>query len=182
MTTDTVASDLSTFTKYWGIDLRSTWLEQDNVDKKTLWNFLNLVESDVDSVKTALGVNNPEQVSLSVQLDDTTEEILQAISESKVSIQGTRGYNLEHIVYYVKQSEINTSDMLHEIVDRLRFVTDRIMTMEEALGVGYITDAGSTQYNSYISKVADTQSKTTTEEQPPAEFEDKTTEQPWIIF
>ena len=63
---------------------------------------------------------------------------------------------MEHIVYYVKQSEINTTDILHEIVDRLRFITDRLMTMEEALGVGYITDAGQAGYSAYVSKVVPT--------------------------
>ena len=62
---------------------------------------------------------------------------------------------MEHIVYYVKQSEINTTDILHEIVDRLRFITDRLMTMEEALGVGYITDAGHTVYDDYVSTYLD---------------------------
>ena len=109
-----------------------------------------------------------------MQIADNTETLLTAISDSKVSIQGTRGYNLEHIVYYVKQSEINTADLLHEIVDRLRYVTDRITTMEEALGVGYITDAGATHYNSYISKyvsaTADGNDEVV-EQTPPAEYE-----------
>ena len=82
------------------------------------------------------------------------------IKDAKTGIQGTRGYNLEHIVYYVKQSEINTTDILHEIVDRLRFITDRLMTMEEALGVGYITDAGHTVYNDYVTTTLDQKNHT----------------------
>ena len=57
---ETVASDLSQFTRYWGIDLKSTWTEQDNVDKKTLWNFLNFIDSEVETVQTALGVNQTD--------------------------------------------------------------------------------------------------------------------------
>ena len=55
---------------------------------------------------------------------------------------------MEHIVYFVKQSEINQTDILHEIVDRLRFITERMMLVEEAIGVGYITGAGSA-YGAY---------------------------------
>ena len=54
------------------------------------------------TVKTALGVEDQEQVSISAQLEDQTEEVLTEINAAKVQIQGTRGYNLEHIVYYVK--------------------------------------------------------------------------------
>ena len=184
---DTVAGDLETFTKYWGIDLKSTWIDGSVPEKQTLWSFLNLLDSEMGTVKTALGVEDQEQVSISAQLEDQTEEVLTEINAAKVQIQGTRGYNLEHIVYYVKQSEINTTDILHEIVDRLRFITDRLMTMEEALGVGYITDAGHTVYNEYVSSVIDNaeaqmaQGASTTqataqaapaeEEAPPAEFE-----------
>ena len=182
---DTVASDLETFTKYWGIDLKTTWIQGSDPEKHTLWSFLNLLDNEMGTVKTALGVEDQEQVSISAQLEDQTEEVLSEIRASKVQIQGTRGYNLEHIVYYVKQSEINTTDILHEIVDRLRFITDRLMTMEEALGVGYITDAGHTVYNEYVSTVIDqaerqmqegASSTTTTttsaeNETPPAEYE-----------
>ena len=76
ITCDTVASDLSTFTKYWGIDLKTTWLQQPDVEKQTLWKFLNHIDSEVSTVQTALGVSDSEQVSLSVQVDDATEEIL----------------------------------------------------------------------------------------------------------
>ena len=121
---------------------------------------MNLLDDEMHTLNNAIGVEANEQVSLSVQVDDATEELLQAVNDSKVSIQGTRGYNLEHIVYYVKQSEINTTDILHELVDRLRFVTDRIMTMEEALGVGYITDAGVSKYDSYVTNAVPTKGST----------------------
>ena len=103
---DTVAGDLETFTKYWGIDLKSTWIDGSVPEKQTLWSFLNLLDSEMGTVKTALGVEDQEQVSISAQLEDQTEEVLTEINAAKVQIQGTRGYNLEHIVYYVKQSEI----------------------------------------------------------------------------
>ena len=62
------------------------------------------------------------------------------------------------------------------------------MTMEEALGVGYITDAGHTVYNDYVTKNLDpkiaaaqeemaggsntaTTSAETNDDTPPAEFE-----------
>tara|TARA_B110000503_G_C6995031_1_gene349032 strand:- start:76 stop:582 length:507 start_codon:yes stop_codon:yes gene_type:complete len=164
--------------------LKTSWIDGAVPEKQTLWSFLNLLDSEMGTVKTALGVEDQEQVSLSAQLEDQTEEVLQEIQAAKVQIQGTRGYNLEHIVYYIKQSEINTTDILHEIVDRLRFITDRLMTMEEALGVGYITDAGHTVYNEYVSSVIDNakdmqEGASTTqqaaaaagEEAPPAEFE-----------
>ena len=65
ITCDTVASDLSTFTKYWGIDLKTTWIDGDNADKKTLWTFLNHLDSEITTVKTTLGVEDQEQVSIS---------------------------------------------------------------------------------------------------------------------
>ena len=59
------------------------------------------------------------------------------------------------------------------------------MTMEEALGVGYITDAGHTVYNDYVTKNLDlkheeemaagsntaTTTAETNDDTPPAEFE-----------
>lgn len=34
------------------------------------------------------------------------------------------------------------NDILHEVVDRARFLSDRIKHVEHALGMGYIDDAG----------------------------------------
>ena len=86
LTCDTVASDLATFTKYWGIDLKSTWIDGADADKKTLWNFLNHLDSEISTVKVALGVEDQEQVSISAQLEDQTEELLTTINDAKVSV------------------------------------------------------------------------------------------------
>ena len=126
----TVATDLCTFAQYFGIDMRTTWLEGSDDNKKTLWSFLNLIDSEILNVHDAIGVKGPEQVSISAQMDELAEEMLQSISDSKVAIQGTRGYNLEHIVYYTKQAELNQTDILREIVDRLRFITQRMAIVE----------------------------------------------------
>ena len=76
----------------------------------------------------------------------------------------------------MKQSELNTTDILHEIVDRLRFITQRVITLENALGVGYIGETGS--YNDYVSSiVSDKTDEVVTpaaseETAPPAEYEE----------
>ena len=81
---DTVAGDLETFTKYWGIDLKSTWIDGSVPEKQTLWSFLNLLDSEMGTVKTALGVEDQEQVSISAQLEEQTEEVLTEINAAKV--------------------------------------------------------------------------------------------------
>ena len=82
-------------------------------------------------------------------MDDNTSDIISTINQAKTSIQGTRGYNLEHIVYYIKQAELNQTDILHELIDRMRFVTNRILKLEEGLG-GYVDD--SQTYSSYTTE------------------------------
>jgi hypothetical protein len=69
----------------------------------------------------------------------TTEtEIKAKIQEARISITGDRGYNFEHLVFFVKQSEVNKADLLHEMIDRVRFLTERLYLIEQAIGGGYI--------------------------------------------
>ena len=81
---DTVASDLATFTKYWGIDLKSTWVDQGDESKKTLWTFLNTIHDGVTEVSDFLDAEGGP--SLTEVLEGKTTEVLDAVEASKVSI------------------------------------------------------------------------------------------------
>ncbi len=62
---------------------------------------------------------------------------------------------MEHIVYFVKQSEINQTDQLHEMVDRLRFLTARLELIETALGGDYMygTTDPNVGYSAYTTEL-----------------------------
>ena len=52
------------------------------------------------------------------------------------------GYTLDHVVFFNTKAEKKNLDIMQELVERLRFISDRVVTIEMALGLGYISDIG----------------------------------------
>jgi hypothetical protein len=145
MTNDNVHADFMDLALYFGIkeSPNSSWLHQTNSEKFTLWTFLNFVSDRLNIIKRDIGIDGQDVIpNISSQISTKKEAIEAAVETARLELQGARGYNLEHLVYFVKQSEINQTDMLHEMVDRLRFLTDRLELIEEALGGEYLYGTG----------------------------------------
>ena len=53
-------------------------------------------------------------------------------------MQGVSGFTTEHMIYYIKDSEIKQTDYFHECLDRLRFLTGRLELIEQAFGGAYM--------------------------------------------
>ena len=49
---------------------------------------------------------------------------------------------LGELIDAFKVAEDQVHDELHEVIERVRFITGRLSTLETAMGVGYIDDAG----------------------------------------
>ena len=150
---ETVASDFASFIKAWGIDFKSTWFASHDPTKSTLWNFLSKISDQVGAIHNAIGLHAEDHGGALVTLKDyivtlrsevkndmttATQAIISSTAQEILTLRGT-----------TKASEDRLHDNMHEIVARLRFLTERIKTVESALGIGYIDDAG-IEYKDYV--------------------------------
>jgi hypothetical protein len=108
LTNECVQDDFLDLAYYFGIDMETTWTHSGNTDKNDLWAYLNFMDGRLNVIKSDIGIDGQEVIpNLVSQIDTSQTTIETAIETARVEMQGTRGYNLEHIVYFVKQSEIN---------------------------------------------------------------------------
>ena len=138
---ETVASDLTSLAKYWGIDMKTTWLDQDDETKKTLWAYLTHIDDHLHDVTETLGVDE-DKPPMYQQLEDNTAAVIDSVETAKKGIQGNMGYTLDHVVFFNTKAEKKSLDVMQELVERVRFISDRVVTIEMALGLGYISDIG----------------------------------------
>lgn len=74
-------------------------------------------------------------------MTETTNAIIQATGEELHALANSQS-----------TTEARIADSLHEVVARVRFLTKRINAVEQALGIGYIDDAG-LDYKDYVTSL-----------------------------
>ena len=112
----------------------ASWVDQEDAEKKSLFKFLNKIESDgvAQQLET---VQKIDTLSTQVSTENTSTQgaITQAVSDLKGG-----EYDLAKI--YVFQNDMINAllDVLHENTDRLRYLSSRIDDISSAYGEGYV--------------------------------------------
>ena len=150
---ETVASDFASFLKAWGIDFRSTWWKSGDAGKSSLWTYLGTISTQLTGIHNAIGLHEEDHGGALVTLKDyivtLRSEIKQDMVETTNAIIAATGEELHTLSTTQSSTEARIADSLHEVVNRVRFLTERIKAVEGALGIGYIDDAG-LDYQGYV--------------------------------
>ena len=119
---------------------------------------MNHINTRLNKVHLDIGITSTsEHASISAQISAAESDIAAAIDAARVKITGVRGYTVEHMVYFIKQSEINQTEFMHELIDRCRHLTLRLEALEFGIGggTGYGNDVPTELYSSYVTPQID---------------------------
>ena len=130
-----LGEDLLSIAEYFGIDGKTTWMFSGNPQKYDLWEFLTLLETNQDDLGTQLTSSNDEikgHVTAEANtLSTATNSRFDATDASIASFSS----NVNSL--FAAKNAFDTT-VANEVIDRLRFITDRVKLLEEAIGAGYI--------------------------------------------
>ena len=151
-----MAADFGSFLKAWGIDFKSTWWASGDGSRSSLWTYLGTISGQLTKIHNAIGLHEEDHGGALVTLKDyivtLRSEIKSDMTETTSAIIQATGEELHALANSQSTTEARIADSLHEVVARVRFLTKRINAVEQALGIGYIDDAG-LDYKDYVTSL-----------------------------
>jgi len=135
--------------------MKTAWSYSSDNDKKSVWTYFEKLDSEIVEVYQTIGLKAAGPGETQITLKDYLLGLKKAISEDVLNAsrnnQDSTVNQMANLIEGFKIAEERIHDAMHEVIGRLRFATDRIKAIEEALGIGYVDDL-EVKYSGYFAK------------------------------